>query len=239
MAFPPPISMGSLPDMSVVRPPYHTSQGANGFQAKFGQGSRPGTTGSGQPTVGILKSSSLPILERPNSSLMTYAGGLPPGAASFQSSLPVVTEFGRPGTSQCNSWLESSMGFRMGVGPPSRSASFRSGGGGVGAMGISVQARPKSSATMGFQNGPSVSTGLEQWPARTAARARMGSLKHFTATPPRPVSRERSRPLPALTFMGIHGGQVRLAEDWHYRSFGHTQDKRIRHDHIAGDLGYT
>lgn len=236
----------SLPDMAARPPPFYVQPG---LQANMGQGgSRCGTAGS--LPRGILKSTSLPALDRPGSSLVMMSGGLPPGAAQFQRSaeyrpgmngLPTVSEFNRPGTSQCNSWLESSMGFRMGCGPPPPRA-----GGSLGAppnsmnmTAISVQSTPKSAATVGFMNEPSTSRGLEQWPARTAARARMGSLKHFTATPPRPVSRERREPLPALTFMGMCGGQVRHAEDWHYKTHGYTRDKRMRHDHIAGDLGYS
>jgi len=242
--------MQSLPDMA-VRPPFYVQPGA---QAKMGSSagfSRPGTTGTGGSLPrGILKSTSLPVLERPGSQMM-MSGGLPPGAAQFQRSpdyrmngmggLPSVSEFSRPGTTQCNSWLESSMGFRMGKGPPERMGSIGSGGGSnaMNMTAISVATTPKSAAVVGFQNCPSVASGLEQWPPRTAARARMGSLKHFTATPPRPISRERRQPLPALTFMGICGGQVRHAEDWHYKTHGYAQDKRVRHDHIAGDLGYS
>jgi hypothetical protein len=189
----------------------------------------------------ILKSSSLPALERPPSSMM-FSGGLPPGAASFQNlpettayrtnlgTLPSVNEV-RPGTSQCNNWLESSMGFRMGVPPPPRRGSPQRRG---ASNAISVGSRPRT----GMNDPMNVSTGLQQWDPRTAARARMGSLKHFTATPPRPVSRERRQPLPSLTYMGIHGGQVRHADDWNYK-FGHTLDKRVRHDHVAGDLGHS
>lgn len=243
------------PFLPSTQKPFFVNQGgAQGSSNGFGPSSRP-ETGDLVPRS-ILKSSSLPALaERPNSSMLMSSGiGLPPGAASFQQSaenaglratgygLPSVTnqwtEPNRPGTTQCNSWLESSMGFRIGkpLGSPARTGGFKGGPGAMSATQISVHS-PMSGATIGFNNCPSVSSGLEQWPARTAARARMGSLAHFTGTPPRPISRERKQNLPLMSFIGIHGGQVRHPADWHYKGFGHTQDKRIRHDHVAGDLG--
>jgi len=220
--------MASLPDMALQVPFYRPPPSAQAAPAL--QDSRPST-------VGILKTSSLPVLGRPSSTMRS--GGLPFGAANFQNlpdgsglrpgMLPSMNESmssfqfpSRPGTSQCTNWLESSMGFRAGKAPPPSRGMFSF-----------SDFRPKTVAAM---DAPSVSWTLQQWPAKTAARARMGSLSHFTATPPRPISRGRP-PLPFVTLMGVHGGQTFHAEDWDYKRFGAKLDKRMRHDHIAGDLG--
>merc|ERR1719502_256781 len=81
-----------------------------------------------------------------------------------------------------------------------------------------------------------LNTWLQSIPAKRAAQIRMQNLKHFTACPPRPISRARE-PLPHVTLTGVHGGQAFPAEDWHYGHKGLYQDRRVRSDRIAGDLG--
>merc|ERR1719247_2660501 len=133
---------------------------------------------------------------------------LPSHIRDGRSMLPKISErpgsSERPTTSGCKNFLESSMDLRMGD---------RKGRGarpGAAKNSLSLEWRP---ATSNYANMMSVSSGLERWPARSAARARMGSLKHFTATPPRPISQGRQA-LPVISWIGLHGGQVRQAEDW-------------------------
>lgn len=228
----------SLPAMTEVRPPFHVSSDL--AQGRPLQESRLPNS----ELTGLAKATSLPALERPPSNMLNRSG-LPPGVVSFQNlreaaghsgagGLPRVNEFAeRPGTGQCTIVLEKMMTSRMGLKPPSRQVGFRSlPASAMNMSSISVQSQPQSHE---FPSS-AVSSCLQSLPAKTAARARMRNLKNFYAMPPRPVSRARP-PHPHVTLMGVHGGQAFAAEDWHYKHHGYAQDRRVRHDHVAGDMG--
>jgi len=237
-------SFMSLPEMA-VRPPFHREEGrGNNSRQVSQQGSRPATNEFG---TGLLKAASLPALDRPPSNMFNRSSGLPPGVVNFKDQqeaggyrapgLPRVNEISeRPGTSQCQYVLENMMTSRMGKKPPSRQkVGFRDlPPSSMNMSVISVQSTPKAPNDNMYAY--QVSSCLEQLPAKTAARARMRSLKNFYAMPPRPVSRARD-PLPYVTLMGVHGGQAFPAEDWNYKHHGSKTDRRVRNDHIAGDLG--
>lgn len=161
---------------------------------------------------------------------------LPSHIRDGRSMLPKISErpgsSERPTTSGCKNFLESSMGFKKAAGDR-KGRGARPGG---AQNSLSLEWRP---ATSNYTSLMSVSSGLEKWPARSAARARMGSLKHFTATPPRPISAGRPQ-VPAMNYMGmcagVYGGQVWQAEDWHFRK-NLAVDKRMPPpDRVAGDL---